>query len=119
MLIDSELVLEAAMDISATAEAAVTKDTGGAGASEGHKTYARFMISTAPTAGTFAFHVSESSDDSTFTAAKSSRTYGFAELVKGKEIKIEVPADVERYIGAGVVVDTGTGGVAHVDFFHG
>ena len=130
MLIDAELVLEAAMDISATAEAAVTKDTGAphvnpdsqgpsGGASEGHKTYARFLITTAASAGSVIFHASESTDDSTFTKSKSSRSYAFGELPAGTIVKVEVPPDTARYIGAGVTAITFTGGVAHVDFFHG
>lgn len=130
MFIDAELVLEEAADIAVTGEAAVTKDTGeggdravsqygeSGGASEGHPTYARFTISAAPSAGGIIFHASESDDDVTFTPSKLSRNYDFADLPEGAIIKVEVPPDTKRYIGAGWT-STLVGGVAHVDFFHG
>lgn len=120
MLIDNELVLEEAMDISATASAAKTKDTKGAGASEGHYSYARFLITEAPTAGFLIFGVESSDDDTTYVVEALTREYDYTELPVGTLIKVAIPAGIKRYIGAAIVADPGSaGGTAHVDLFHG
>lgn len=115
MIIDNELVLDAAQALTASAQTD-SIDLGN-GELEAKAAYARMLITTAGAGtGTVTLAVQSSDDDSTWvTVSSGPATVGTA-LTKGLVLKTAIPPDMGRYIRASIVVSgTVTAAVGFID----